>query len=197
MNKHASTHQSLVDAFWELYCQKGIDKITVREIAAKAGCNRGTFYEYFLDVYDVLEQIEKELIPEIDELPPMQASFNQPLDDFIKLYSQNSRYYAVLLGPKGDPSFAGKLKEGVKAKLKTALAAAQRDPVELDYTLEFVLSAMIGVLTYWFQNTEPMPKEALLALMYRLTFKGGLTDYIDTRQGSHIVPQLSTTDSHR
>lgn len=75
MNKHASTHQSLIDAFWELYTQKRIDKITVREITAKAGCNRGTFYEYFLDVYDVLEQIENGLIPEIDELPPLQASF--------------------------------------------------------------------------------------------------------------------------
>lgn len=82
----------------------------------------------------------------------------------------------MLLGPKGDPAFAGKLKEGVKAKLKAALNATQRDPAQLDYTLEFVLGAMIGVLSYWFQDAEPMPKEALLALMYRLMYKGVLND---------------------
>jgi AcrR family transcriptional regulator len=176
LNKRADTRQCLIDAFWALYSQKGIYKITVREITAKAECNRGTFYEYFLDVYDVLEQIENELIPEIDELPPRQASFDQPLNDFIKLYDQNSRYYNVLLGPKGDPAFGVKLKEGVKAKLKMALAATQLDPAELEYTLEFVLSAMIGILTYWFQDVKAMPKEALLALVYRLMLHGALTD---------------------
>ena len=51
------TKQNLTDAFWQIYCTKRIDKITVRDITTKAGYNRGTFYEYFRDVYDVLEQI--------------------------------------------------------------------------------------------------------------------------------------------
>lgn len=182
MRKRADIRQRLIDAFWTLYSQKGIKKITVREITAKAECNRSTFYAYFLDVYDVLEQIENALIPEIDELPPSQASFDQPLNDFIKQYDQNSRYYSVLLGPKGDPAFGGKLKEGVKAKLKTALSATQLDAAKLAYTLEFVLSAMIGVLTYWFQDVHAMPKEALLAHMYRLMYQGALTDLIGMPQ---------------
>lgn len=61
----AQTKQNLVGAFWSLYCEKRIEKITVKEITLKAGYNRGTFYEYFTDVYDVLEQIEKSLIPTI------------------------------------------------------------------------------------------------------------------------------------
>jgi len=178
MNQNVGTRQRLINAFWELYCNQRIEKITVREITAKVGCNRGTFYEYFLDVYDVLEQIENELIPEIDELPPLQASFQQPMDTFIKLYAQHSQYYSVLLSAKGDPAFAWKLKTSVKAKLIEAFATSQRDPAVLDYTLEFILSAMIGVLTHWFQNGEVMPKEALLALMYRLMPKEALLDFV-------------------
>ena len=43
----ARTRQNLMDAFWELYCEKRIEKITVREITAKAGYNRGTFMNTF------------------------------------------------------------------------------------------------------------------------------------------------------
>ncbi|QNO15346.1 TetR/AcrR family transcriptional regulator [Alkalicella caledoniensis] len=73
MNKRteitAQTKQNLMDAFWNLYCEKRIEKITVKEITNKAGYNRGTFYEYFTDVYNVLDEIENSLIPSLDELP--------------------------------------------------------------------------------------------------------------------------------
>ena len=41
------TRQNLMDAFWILYCEKRIEKITVKDIVNKAGYNRSTFYEYF------------------------------------------------------------------------------------------------------------------------------------------------------
>lgn len=45
------TRQNLIDSFWLLYCQKNIEKITVKEICEIAGYNRSTFYVYFNDVY--------------------------------------------------------------------------------------------------------------------------------------------------
>ena len=51
------TKQALIQAFWKLYREKRIEKITVGEIAAVAGYNRSTFYEYFYDVPDVLQQM--------------------------------------------------------------------------------------------------------------------------------------------
>ena len=88
------TKQDLIDAFWALYCQKRIDKITVKEITQKAGYNRSTFYEYFIDIYDVLEQIETAIIPNINELPPIATSkgnLGMPLDIFMELYEQNDK----------------------------------------------------------------------------------------------------------
>ncbi len=176
MNKHKEnsiqTKQNLMDAFWALYCERGIEKITVREIAQKAGYNRGTFYVYFADVYDVLEQIENSLLPSIEDLPPLQFDATLPIDNFVKMYADHSKYYTVLLGEKGDPSFAAKLKSSVKSSLEAHFATAQAKSLELDYMLEFVLSAMIGVLTHWFQSEEKLPKEQLVALIYRLMTLG-------------------------
>jgi AcrR family transcriptional regulator len=172
------TRQNIMDAFWELYCEKRIEKITIREITAKAGYNRGTFYEYFLDVYDVLEQIEQSLLPDIADIPPLLPDLTEaplPIDSFIKLYSNSSKYYTVLLGDNGDPAFAGKIKNGIKEKLKEQLDERAHDILEIDYSLEYMLSAMIGILTYWFKNGENMAKEDLIRLMYRLMSSEGLT----------------------
>ncbi len=170
------TKQNLIDAFWSLYCEKKIEKITIKEITQKAGYNRGTFYEYFTDVYDVLEQIEQSLIPTIDELPPITLAnhnMGMPLDMFLKLYEQNGKYYSVLLGDKGDPAFASKLKNSTKPTLKQVLSeSCDLDPVELDFILEYVLSAMIGIMSYWFRQDKVLPAEDLVALMHDLMENG-------------------------
>jgi AcrR family transcriptional regulator len=174
------TRQNLIDAFWELYCEKRIEKITVREITTKAGYNRSTFYQYFNDVYDVLEQIEESLLPNIEEMPPLLPTvYNEsvPIDSFIKLYSISSKYYTVLLGDNGDPAFAGKMKNGIKAKLLEQLEANE-STMEIDYTLEYMLSAMIGILTYWFKNNENMSKEDLVKLMYELMNSEGINKLV-------------------
>jgi len=142
----------------------------VKEITEKAGYNRGTFYEYFSDVYDVLNQIENALIPRIDELPPIQNPTNDngmiQLDLFMKLYEKNNGYYAVLLGENGDPAFAGKLKRAVKPMIGAAFFSSSITPIEADYLLEFVLSAMIGILGYWFLENKSLPADRLIALVY-------------------------------
>lgn len=172
----AQTRQNIIDAFWLLYCQKRIEKITVRDITEKAGYNRGTFYEYFKDVYDVLEYIENALIPSLDELPPVSTpsgTLGMPLDMFLRLYEQNRRYYSVLLGDKGDPAFASKLKNSIKPTiLKVFENNPDVDKGELDYVLEYTLSAMIGIMSYWFKQPDAPSRDKLFALMQRLMENG-------------------------
>ena len=172
----AQTKQNLIDAFWSLYCENRIDKISVREITLKAGYNRGTFYEYFIDVYDVLEQIGNSLIPKINEFPPVIAptgTIEMPLHLFINLYEQNSKYYNVLLGDTGDPAFSGKLKYAVKPMIKNILMEKSHlDEIEIDYILEYMLSSMIGIMSYWFQQNKSLPADRVIALMYELMENG-------------------------
>jgi AcrR family transcriptional regulator len=187
MNKQpeitAQTRQNLIDAFWSLYCENKIEKISVKEITLKAGYNRGTFYEYFIDVYDVLEQIENSLIPTTSEFPPVTAptgTIDMPLHMFIKLYEQNSKYYTVLLGEKGDPSFAGKLKLAVKPVIKNILMKMPcPNHIEIDYILEYMLSSMIGIMSYWFQQNKSLPAERVIALMYELMDNGVMKKLIE------------------
>lgn len=172
----SKTKQDLIDAFWCLYCEKRIEKITIKEITVKAGYNRSTFYEYFSDIYDVLDQIENSIIPNIHELPPssiLSENSEIPLDTFLKLYEQNEKYYSVLLGDNGDPSFSSKLKNAIKPLLKKALTPQVKlNDVEFDFILEYILSSMISLMSYWFKNDKILPVEKLIFLMNEVMENG-------------------------
>ena len=49
----------------QLLTEKELRDITVQEIAEKAEISRTTFYNYYLDVYDVYEQLENTVLTEL------------------------------------------------------------------------------------------------------------------------------------
>ena len=62
------TKNNLRIAFWSLYAQKPIEKISIKEITELAGYNRGTFYLHYKDVFDLMDQIKNELIEEVESV---------------------------------------------------------------------------------------------------------------------------------
>jgi AcrR family transcriptional regulator len=163
------TRQDLVDAFWALYRTKGLERVSVREIVEKAGYNRSTFYEYFPDVPAVLESIESSIVPGPDELPPsvrLPETGGFSIDAFLMRYRDHRDYYQVLLGTRGDPAFQGRLKASLKPVLLQAASAGKASDVELDFAIELVLSALIGVLAYWIQQEDPVPPDRLVGWIH-------------------------------
>jgi AcrR family transcriptional regulator len=164
------TRQNLVDAFWTLYTTQRIDRITVREITNLAGYNRSTFYEYFRDVYAVLEYIENQSLPTLEELPPLIDKDQRSqvlIDSVLDLYRSKFKYYGVLLGENGDPAFQRKLKDSLKLTVMQAISSkVVVDKVEIDLLLEFVLSGIIGILIYWFHRKPDISEDRLIEIMY-------------------------------
>lgn len=174
----AITRKNIKDSFWKLYCAKRIDQITVREIMEKAGYNRGTFYEYYTDVYDVLEQLENELLPGIDRLPrvDVSADFDPSafeLGAFFKFYEENSEYFTVLLGDHGDPSFLTKMKISVRPILKEGLLLkGAKDDFMLDALIEYNISAMLGLFNLWFTYENKPSMEEFVEFIFKIRNKG-------------------------
>lgn len=168
----AQTRQNLIESFWSIYQTKRIDNITVKEITTRAGYNRGTFYEYFQDIYEVLEVIEKNSLPTLDELPPlidMEKDSPSFINSFMQLYQQKYKYYNHLLGEKGDPAFQRKLKDNLKSSIISVLRDRENiDVEEMDLLLEYILSGMLGILIYIFQQKPELPVEKIVWLQYTL-----------------------------
>ncbi|MDP3446235.1 MAG: TetR/AcrR family transcriptional regulator C-terminal domain-containing protein [Ignavibacteria bacterium] len=166
------TKQTIKDAFWELYKDKKIERITVKDITLKAGYNRSTFYAYFTDVYDILDQIEEDLMPGIEHLPPIDTSREHNPDFFeniIAIYERNSAYYSVLLSENGDPRFALKMKNVFKSMMMEAIANRVSISLEeIDYALEFLVGATLSTVKHWFDQDKNIPMQQLIPLMYKL-----------------------------
>lgn len=177
------TKQNIMDAFWGLYLKKRIETITIKEIMDKAGYNRGTFYVYYKDVYDLLEQLKAKILPapniSLDDARLMRDQYKDDirstLDGFVALYEKNGEYYSVLLGENGDPSFAFQFKKWLEPVLEMFLLSKQV-PITLEkiYVIEYMSSALIGILTLWFSRKKDLPIDTLMNIINDLSTKGTL-----------------------
>lgn len=176
----AETKEKLKNAFWELYSIKNIEHIKVKEITDLAGYNRGTFYAYYKDVYEVLENIQQEIFDGFNKnfeglLDFIRNPENSPssLLQFINLYEQYHKYLKILLSEKGNAKFLHDLKKTVKSIFYRKFNLDEvRDQVTLNYILEYIISAQIGLVTYWFSREKDIPIESILSLTHDMVFKG-------------------------
>ena len=83
--KQASV-KKIQDTFMSFLQKKELSQITVAEICKAAGLNRGTFYSHYADIYDLAEQMCRELEQEVFQLLVLQTGWQQSREDFRKLF---------------------------------------------------------------------------------------------------------------
>lgn len=168
------TRKALMEAFWKLYCEKKIEKITVREIVTLAGFYRSTFYEYFRDIYDVLEQIEQQLLDDFEQTSARSRTFHSMeavLENVLTFYEANGERIAVLLGPKGDPVFASRAMEKIKENLLMQRQLPKED-MEADLLFHMAASNMIAMLNYWEAHRDTVTLRQVFSTGAAIVSKG-------------------------
>ena len=175
----AKTRKRLMDSFWSLYCEKGMETITVGAVAKMAELNRGTFYEYFTDLYDLLNQMEDDLLTDLQEqigktfpdgIPRDFLSFTHSCAHIFSLYDDT---LYILLSERGDPAFASKLKQKMFPVLSSNFGFSEQD-AHLEYMITFAFSAMIGMLNLWYKKGKAMRIDELFQMMQSLVANGVL-----------------------
>lgn len=173
------TKDKIKDAFFELYAVKKIERISIKEITEKAKLNRGTFYVYYQDIYDLLEKVEDELIEELlEKIKGVATIILRDGDIFsflppLAFYQKFGKYLKVLLGNNGDPHFIYKIKAIIKKTLKELFRQEHIPMVpHMDYVMEYMASAQIGLISYWMQNDMELPIEELGSLIKELLLHG-------------------------
>ena len=62
------TKETIEKVFISLLQKKPVEKMTVTEICKLAGINRSTFYKYYMDCYDVAEQMQKQALTSFERI---------------------------------------------------------------------------------------------------------------------------------
>lgn len=178
---NTTTHGKIVDAFWDLYCEKDIRDITVSELTERAGLHRVTFYRHFKNVEEVLREIEDSL------LDPENLSHSEPLDlpensgayaivQFCEqYYFKNAKYFSVLLGTKGDPQFVERCIKHIDCKSRQYghfQFGELDDPLFAQALLRSGFSGCISLLNYWHQYAEQLDMAQIRKVMNEIYEKG-------------------------
>lgn len=158
------TKANLREAFWSLYAESPIEKISIKQITDRAGYNRGTFYLYYRDVYDLFSQIENELLDAIRTLVDEKILQDEELDVgrhmgfILELTRAYEPYTSVLLSDRGDPAFARKLKQVIAPLVDSFLLPAFTCTGEERALLqEFYLSGLLAAISRWLSDPNGMP----------------------------------------
>ena len=169
-----ATREKLFRAFWDLYQKKRIENITIKEIVTNAGYHRSTFYEYFVDIYDVLNQFEDALLEHIEKnvLARLDSELSDDLaQNIANIYDVKGEYLSVLLDENGDPHFAQKVKAIIRPALNDAFGLHE-DEIHTFYIFEFASSGILSVITHWYKNGKDLSSQELVGLVRSMLMSG-------------------------
>lgn len=175
--KTAQTKAVLTTAFWELYKDKPITKITVKDVTDRAGFYRSTFYLYFTDVYAILTQIEDDILKTWETMVSEvleQGKHEMMFEMVTAFYERFGEFITVLLSPQGDPSFQQKIKDTLRPKMLSQLQTSS-NKVEVSLIFEFVISAMLAFLTEWYKTGRQISANEAIHLLRSLVSKNAIS----------------------
>lgn len=170
MNKNVNitkeTRKKLINSFWQLYKKKDLSKITVGEICINAKYERTTFYRYFMDINDIINQLEDDIINNI--LNSIKSSNNVSTEiSFYKFKKFIDKYgeYIVVFYEKGERCFYNKFKTLIKSNVYDYLNFNIHDEHKKEFLFEFMFSSLINSFVYWYRHQDIMKLESFVKLI--------------------------------
>lgn len=165
------TKMVIVQSFVKLLAEKPINRITVKEICELSEINRATFYKHYLDVYDLLDQIEAQYLEELTEVLNSREN-NTPKDilTFIMAsFKAEEKMYKAVFSSNGDPAFPAKVLEKCnymsqeQIHVDKGLSGGQNV-----WVYQFVANGCNGILNQWISGGMKEPISEVAEFVERL-----------------------------
>ena len=168
-------------AFTGLLKEKPIQSISVKELCQRADISRGTFYAHYTDIYDLLGQLEHEMLTQVrQELSRMEAGVPedarslQVTASLFRCIRENADLCTVILGPWGDKEFLARLlslgqEYYVEAYRKYFRSAT---PKQLRYFYSFVSGGCMSLIEDWIKGGMAGSEEELAQAAEQIMMHG-------------------------
>ena len=173
------TKQIIKQSFFTLLKEKPVSKITVTKICEESGINRTTFYKYYLDVWDLLDQIESDLAYEMNQFieKAVKDDLKNSIIHILKAIRVNGDKYLLLASDHGD---RGYIKDILKKWYDSNGDMIDRmlpklDKVKRVWLYDFITQGDTTVVIDWIEGGMVESEEAVAAFINKLNHS--LMDY--------------------
>lgn len=174
----AMTKRMLKDSLVELLKQKDIYHITIRELCLNADINRTTFYKYYSSQFELLNEMEDDIINVIS------TTINQNIRHFeqivvliCKYFEDNLDFMRMLINNNIDNKFAQKMLSIDIVKYAFYKEAADMfTPSEIEYLYEFMQYGSFQMICHWLNKDNRESPQVLARLMKRIATRNWLLE---------------------
>jgi AcrR family transcriptional regulator len=165
------TKQILKESLISLLGQKTLNRITVKELCSAAEINRATFYSHYTDLYDLMDQIKKELTDKICRhietvVILRDEDAHAELAKFLRLLKENTRLYKVLLEENGSDSMMN-----LTWRMALDCYRSQGKLPDVKSELKFInrASGNSAMIEAWVRRGAPIPENDMADLIHDLS----------------------------
>lgn len=173
------------ESFIKILKDKPLSKITIKEICDEADVNRATFYAHYTDQYDLLHQIENDLIDDINQYLNRYDFKNtsevpvEMLEKILDYIKENAELIDVLLNSSSDIPFQHKMIKILgDQQILPANISNSLNKEDADYVFLFFANGSIGVIQQWLKTGMKKPTRDMAELMLRV-MKNGRESFSD------------------
>lgn len=177
------TKTILIDSLADLILEKGFYHLTVVDITTRADINRGTFYLHYQDKFDMLEQVQTEIVNVLSQnilnaVVLISQKGESPINiitNLIKFFCSQKIFKSLLCS-----DISSQFETNLKSKIITNLLDAKVIPsfviknllVPLDYLITYILSAHLGIIKYWFETNLEKPHTEIAEIIFKMFIYG-------------------------
>ena len=164
------TQKAIFDALAELLTEKELEKITVKEIIEKADVSRVTFYNHYLDIFDLHEKYEESIMLEIASLV-LELDTVSYKDFFTRLISyvnENRSSFIMIFNPGSTNKMRLQLEnmiEGLLMQLYLEGNEGVKQNEAIGYMNYYRAQGMISIIQKWVRDGFKTPVEDLIQMM--------------------------------
>lgn len=132
--------------------KESIHKLSVRALCEEAGINRSTFYKYYGSPYDVLAEMEEEMLDNVRRALDKEnaATDREKIEALCAYFERYMPSVRVLVGNNVDPSFPERLFNLPQVRQMILERLGDRcDEEEQNYVYVFLISGVYHLVQEW------------------------------------------------
>lgn len=149
----------------ELLMENELSHVTVTNLCSMADINRSTFYSHYLDIYDVMEDMEEEFVQKVSFIlggGTSRVMLNQMRD--LVSYIDKHRQLYLALAKRGD--IVEKCIEKLVKDHKEA--ASSENGAKHTAIIRYAVCGVNSIMEKWASEELELPYQELAILLYQL-----------------------------
>ena len=164
------TKRMLKDALIEMLKETDIYHVSIRELCQRADVNRTTFYKYYGNQFDLLDDMENDLLRLIETtIAEDKEKSASTIEKLLAFFERDIAFIRLLINSNVDTEFPKKLFSLPVVANTIGIMMASVPRVRYEYVNRFVLFGTFEMLRYWLNKEDrESPKEMADIVLERL-----------------------------